>query len=219
MFRSRPTAGDLRKGHLDPNAISSAEAQKRMREEETARREAEKRRRQIMSLGRQLDHKRNEVRRLAELVRREERQVKSEENVLHREKSEDQKVALNVEKAQTELAEVEGRTNELELELQRLIEEEKRIIKVHELALVDLEKKFETNEREKLSKGKSVRARLSRLLGIKNKEVAETARAQEKVNLRKQKIETHTRDLNRFEGEVSILDNKIRALERNHNRR
>lgn len=146
------------------------------------------------------------------------RKVKSEisraEAEYRKELEDDKKIEENLKKEQKDLTDETSESTDLKKELEEKIKKEKEVIDEHEKVLNQLEKSLNEIEISSEREQRNDKTVISRLLSVFDREKRETERVDKELKELKKKKMSVERDLSLYKGEIVVLENKMRAMER-----
>lgn len=197
---------------LSNNAKDALLNHRREQEERRIAMLREQKTRDLKQLETQLFYKQQEVQRLKALYERLKREAVTRQNIEIREKHELQSQERQLKDAESRVKQLEQDINKTLSEISEKISKEKAILFEHQKNLELLEKQKREAEGKREFGKRSIMESISRILFFKKKEEHEFQRAEQIFHSNQQQINQIEQSLKTFTQEVTVLQNKIRAL-------
>lgn len=198
--------------YLHRDAKDSLAHHKREQEERKLAMIREQKARELKAFETQLFYKKSEVERMKTQLDRLKREAVVRQNTARKEEQ-------DVQNNQRQLKETEARVHQLDQDISRTmtdvnekIAKEKAILAEHQRILENLEKTKREMGGKKEHEKKTFSESLSRLLFYKKREEQESVKATQLFNTTQAQIRGFEQSLKVFSQEVTVLENKIRAL-------
>lgn len=198
--------------HLANNAQTALENNRREQEERKLAMLREQKTRELKQLETQLFYKKQEVARLKSVSDRLKREAVLRQNTELREKNELHTQTQQLKEAEDRIKKLDGEVTRTLTDIGDKIAKEKAAIAEHERKLDELEKEKRTIEGKKELNKRSVTESISRILFFKKKEEKEFKYADELFTSNQRQLQQIEQSLKSFSQEVTVLENKIRAL-------
>ncbi len=201
-----------RNEYLDKDAKNSLEHNRRQQEERKAAMLREQKERELKQLETQTFYKKEEVKRLSSLFERLRRESVVKQNTARKEKQDVENVDRQAKEVDARLKTLEQEITAMSHEITDKIAKEKAVIIEHQRVLEQLEKEKRATGGKKEVEKKNFMQSLSRLLFFKKREEQEAHRAEEILKTNQTQLQGTEKSLKVFNQEVTVLENKIRAL-------
>lgn len=197
---------------LDRSAQGALEQNRRQQEERKQAMLRQQKERELKQLEGQLFYKKQEVARLKTLFSRLKREAVVKENTARKEKQDVENIERETKDTESRLQKLEQEINILTSEVADKIAKEKAVILEHERELQKLEKEKRDTELKKGREKKTFLESMSRLLFFKKREQQQADRAEDIFKRNQTQLHGTEQSLKTFNQEVTVLENKIRAL-------
>ncbi len=185
---------------------------KRSAEHNRSERELKQYEQKVIDIEKLLDIKRREIQVLEVSLVDIKRKISIENKDLLEEKNNTKKVEQQKQKSEQELKAFEQKQAQLKLALESEINKEKELIMQKQKTIQDLEKQKTTTMMKKDSEKKTISNLISNTLFKQKKEEQEYQTAERLFESNQRYLSQVTQSLKSFSQEVTVLENKIRAL-------
>lgn len=197
---------------LANNAKTALENHRREQEERKIAMIREQKTRELQQLETQLFYKKSEVERLKALANRLRREAVVRQNTELKEEHELQVQDHNLKDAESRIKKLEEDIKHSLSDIAEKISKEKTIIMEHQKNLEQLEKQKREFEGKGEFQKRSITESISRILFFKKKEERESQHAKHIFETGQNQLQQIEQSLKTFSQEVTVLENKIRAL-------